>query len=97
MYLAWKHIGLPNPTPVQYDIADFMQHGGDRLVTEAFRGVGKSYIASAYCVWALLLDPTTLIQVISGSKIRADDFTTFTLRLLHEMGELTEHLLPREG
>ena len=52
MYLAWKHIGLPNPTPVQYDIADFMQHGGDRLVTEAFRGVGKSYIASAYCVWA---------------------------------------------
>lgn len=97
LYLAWKHIGLPNPTPVQYDIADFMQHGGDRIVTEAFRGVGKSYIASAFCVWSLLLDPTTLIQVISGSKIRADDFTTFTLRLIHEMGELTEHLLPNEG
>ena len=28
-YLAWKAIGLPDPTPVQYDIADFMQHGGD--------------------------------------------------------------------
>jgi hypothetical protein len=95
-YLAWKAIGLPDPTPVQYDIADFMQHGGDRVVVEAFRGVGKSYIASAFCVWTLLLDPTKLIQVVSGSKIRADDFTTFTLRLIHEMGELTEHLLPRD-
>jgi hypothetical protein len=96
VYLSWKAIGLPDPTPVQYDIADFMQHGGDRVVVEAFRGVGKSYIASAFCVWTLLLDPTKLIQVVSGSKIRADDFTTFTLRLLHEMGELTEHLLPRD-
>ena len=95
-YLAWKAIGLPDPTPVQYDIADFMQHGGDRVVVEAFRGVGKSYIASAFCVWTLLLDPTKLIQVVSGSKIRADDFTTFTLRLIHEMGELTQHLLPRD-
>lgn len=97
LFLAWQAIGLPSPTPVQYDIADFMQHGGDRVVVEAFRGVGKSYIASAFCVWTWLLDPTKLIQVVSGSKIRADDFTTFTLRLLHELGDLTAHLLPREG
>lgn len=97
LYLAWKSIGLPDPTPVQYDIADWMQHGGDRIVVEAFRGVGKSYIASAFVVWFLLLDPTKLVQVVSGSKIRADDFTTFTLRLMEAMGDLTSHLLPREG
>ena len=72
-----------------------MQHGGDRIVVEAFRGVGKSYIASAFCVWVWLLDPTKLIQVVSGSKIRADDFTTFTQQLLRSLGELTAHLLPR--
>lgn len=97
LYLAWKSIGLPNPTPIQYDIADFMQHGGDRIVVEAFRGVGKSYIASAFTCWTLLLDPTQLIQVISGSKVRADDFSTFTLWLLQAGGNLTAHLLPREG
>ena len=97
LYLAWKAIGLPDPTPVQYDIADWMQHGGDRTVTMAFRGVGKSFIASAFVVWVLLLDPTKQIQVISGSKIRADDFTTFTLRLIDALGDLTLHLLPREN
>lgn len=96
LWLSWKAIGLPEPTPVQYDIADFMQHGGDRIVVMAFRGVGKSYIASAFVVWNLLLNNDALHQVVSGSKIRADDFTTFTLRLMHELGDLTEHLLPRE-
>lgn len=96
LWLAWRAIGLPEPTPIQYDIAEYMQHGADRIVIEAFRGVGKSYIASAFVVWTLLLDPTKLIQIVSGSKIRADDFTTFTLRLMTEMGELTEHLLPHE-
>ena len=23
MYLVWKHLNLPDPTPVQYDIADW--------------------------------------------------------------------------
>ncbi|MCB9178969.1 MAG: phage terminase large subunit [Flavobacteriales bacterium] len=100
LYLAWKAIGLPAPTPVQYDIADFMQHGGglsfDRLVVEGFRGVGKSYIAAAFVVWVLLLDPSKIIQVVSGSKVRADDFTSFTLQLIEALGDLTAHLVPRD-
>lgn len=97
LYLAWKSIGLPDPTPVQYDIAEFMQNGGDDVCVMAFRGVGKSYIASAFANYTWLMDPSKLVQVISGSKIRADDFTTFTQRLMHEMGPLTAHLLPRDG
>lgn len=97
LYLAWKSINLPSPTPVQYDIADYMQHGGDRIVVEAFRGVGKSYIASAFTVWYLLLDPTKLVQIVSASKDRSDNFTTFTLQLMAAMGDLTKHLLPRDN
>lgn len=97
LYLAWRSIGLPAPTPVQYDIADFMQHGGSDICVMAFRGVGKSYIASAFANYTWRLDASKLIQVVSGSKIRADDFTTFTQRLMQEMGELTADLLPREG
>lgn len=98
LFLVWKAIGLPPPTPVQYDIADFMQHGGevsfDRIAIQGFRGVGKSYIAAAFVVWVLLLDPSKIVQVISGSKVRADDFTNFTLQIISAMGELTEHLVP---
>ena len=97
LFLAWKALGLPDPTPIQYDIADWVSNGPRRLVVQAFRGVGKSYITSAYVVWKLLRDPSQNFLVISASKNRADDFSTFTLRLIEEMGVLTAGLKPREG
>ncbi len=43
LYVIWKHLGLPPPTKVQYDIADFLQNQTiRRKIIEAFRGVGKS-------------------------------------------------------
>tara|TARA_R110002020_G_scaffold2751_2_gene12912 strand:- start:3132 stop:4841 length:1710 start_codon:yes stop_codon:yes gene_type:complete len=96
LYLAWKSIGLPDPTPIQYDIADFMQHGPDRQCTMAFRGIGKSYIASAFVVYSLLIDPTKNIMIVSASRDRADDFSNFCFKLLTSLGDLTHHLQPRD-
>ena len=97
LYLAWKHLNLPNPTPIQYDIADYLQDEDNRrAVIEAFRGVGKSWITSAYVCHQLLLNPQENILVVSASKTRAYDFSTFTLRLIHEMPILA-HLRPRDG
>ena len=42
LYLAWRPLSLPSPTPVQFDIADFLQNAPRRTVIQAFRGVGKS-------------------------------------------------------
>ena len=95
--IVWAALDLPEPTPVQLDIAYNLQHGPKRHIIEAFRGVGKSYITSAYVVWRLLLDPQTRIMVVSASKGRADRFTTFTLDLITRLGSLTEHLKPRPG
>jgi hypothetical protein len=94
LYITWKHLNLPDPTPVQYDIAYWLQHGGRRTITMAFRGVGKSWITSAYVCWRLLINPQDKILVVSASKTRADDFSTFTKRLIHEM-PILEHLIPR--
>jgi hypothetical protein len=80
-----------DPTPVQYDIAYNLQHGDKRMIIQAFRGVGKSWITSAYVVWLLYMNPQLNILVVSASKSRSDDFTTFTLRLINEM-ELLAHL-----
>ena len=96
LYVVWKHLGLPNPTDLQYDIADYMQHGPKRGVIMAFRGVGKSWICSAYVVHQLLLDPTKNILVVSASKNRSDDFSTFTLRIINEIPVLAG-LKPRDG
>ena len=96
LYLVWKHLGLPEPTPVQYDIAYFLQHGDRRTIIEAFRGVGKSWITSAFVCWLLLRNPQIKILVVSASKQRADDFSTFTKRLISEMPML-QHLMARHG
>ncbi|UWF59816.1 phage terminase large subunit [Brucella sp. 2716] len=94
LYLVWQHV-LPGckPTKVQYDIARFLQHGPKRLVIEAFRGVGKSWVTSAFVCWLLYCNPQLNILVISASKQRSDDFSTFTMRLIFEM-EILAHLRP---
>lgn len=96
MYLVWKHINLPDPTPLQYDIANYLQHGPKKKGIEAFRGVGKSFITSAYACWVLLNNPQKKIFVVSASKNRADAFTTFTMRLIDEM-PILQHLKPKEN
>jgi len=95
LFLTWKHLNLPEPTSVQYDIASYLQSGPRRLVIEAFRGVGKSYITSAFVVHQLLLNPELKVLVVSASKNRSDDFSTFTQRLINDMPVL-HHLKPRE-
>lgn len=94
LFVCWQHLNLPQPTKVQYDIANHIQNGDKRIIVEAFRGVGKSWITSAYVVWLLYMNPQLNILVVSASKTRSDDFTTFTLRLINEMPILA-HLIPK--
>ena len=96
LWICWKHLNLPSPTPVQYDIANFVDSDIRRLCVQAFRGVGKSWITSAYVCHQLMLNPDKNILVVSASKTRADDFSTFTLRLIHEV-PILQHLRPRQG
>jgi hypothetical protein len=96
LYLCWQHLNLPEPTKVQYDIADYLQSDEKRLVIQAFRGVGKSWITSAFVCHQLLLNPQRNILVVSASKSRADDFSTFTQRLIAEM-PLLQHLQPKDN
>jgi Holliday junction resolvasome RuvABC endonuclease subunit len=73
-----------------------MQHGPKRSTIMAFRGVGKSWICSAYVVHQLLLDPTKNVLVVSASKNRADDFSTFTLKIIHDI-PILKQLKPTEN
>lgn len=98
LFVVWAHV-LPAgtvPSPIQYDIAHYLQHGPKRSVIEAFRGIGKSWETSAFVVWRLLRDPACNILVVSASKDRSDAFTTFTLKIIHELA-ICHHLIPKAG
>lgn len=96
LYVIWKHLSLPDPTPVQYDIAYYLQHAPKRRMIQAFRGIGKSWITSAYCCWLLLNNPDEKILVVSASKTRSDDFSIFTKRLINDVPFLT-YLAAKDG
>lgn len=96
LWYVWQHISLPDPTDVQYDIADYLQHGPQRMIIEGFRGMGKSFVTSAFACWCWLNDPSLKIMVVSGSKDRADSFSIFTKRLLAELPVL-QRLDPEKG
>ena len=83
--VVWKHMGLPDPTPIQLDIAEFMQHGPKRRIIQGYRGVGKSWMAASFVLWRLRLDPQQKIMVNSASGAEAKNFTTFCLQLIRDM------------
>ena len=85
LFLIWKHLRLPPPTALQYNIAEYLQSKDRRLIVEAFRGCGKSWITSAYVCHQLYLNPQINVLVVSASKTRSDDFSTFTLRLIQKV------------
>ncbi|NYZ70120.1 phage terminase large subunit, partial [Endozoicomonas sp. SM1973] len=94
--VIWKYKKLPKPTPIQIDIAKYLQHGPKRKIVMAFRGVGKSWITVAYALWRLYCDPQTRVLVVSASSTRSGNFTDFARRLLEEIPFL-HFLRPRKG
>lgn len=96
MAAIWRFLKLPDPTDIQYDIGNFLQGKDKRIVIQGFRGVGKSWITAAYCLHQLYLNPQKNILVVSASKTRSDDFSTFCLRLLNEVPFL-QHLMPTDS
>lgn len=96
LFFVWSYLNLPEPTRSQYVMAEWLQNGPEKLVIEAFRGIGKSWVTAAYVCWLLYRNPQLKIMVVSASKLRADDFSTFTLRLIHELPFL-QHLKPKDG
>lgn len=89
VYIVWKSISLPVPTPIQIDIAMFLQHPpSDRVIIEGFRGVAKSFLTCAYAVWRLWKDNQLKILIISASSDRADANARFIKRIIYTISFL---------
>lgn len=107
LFLAWQHLGLPEPTPAQYEIAYRLQHGVDTAEAESgvevsgprediircFRSLGKSYITSAYAIWRMMRNPRDeKILVVSATGSKSKEFVAQTKGILESM-EIVQWLL----
>lgn len=91
VYIVWKSIGLPNPTPIQVDIAQYLQNPpSDRIVIQGFRGVAKSFLTCAYAVWRLWSNRDLKVLIISASRDRADDNARFVKSIIRTIPFLAD-------
>lgn len=91
VYIVWKSIGLPDPTPIQVDIAQFLQSPpSDRVIIQGFRGVAKSFLTCAYAVWRLWSDRDLKVLIISASSDRADANARFIKSIINTLPFLAD-------
>lgn len=90
---VYQHINLPQMTPLQERIAEIMNGDDERLILEAARGTGKSYIGAIYATWRLLRDFDEKILVVSAAAPKAIEIATF-IRGLFDRVPLLKHLTP---
>lgn len=97
-YLSYVfyHIRLPKPTPLQIRIATLMGEGFDRLILEAARGVGKSWIAAVYATWRILKNKEEKVLIVSASSPKAIEIASFVRRLFIQV-PLLNHLEPTKN
>lgn len=89
--MLWQHLGLPKPTPLQLNMAHYLQHGPDFSMIQAFRGAAKTWLTGAYVGWSLLWAPSMKIMLVSASQGHADGLSLFIKGMLEEV-DVMQHL-----
>ena len=92
-YLLREQGLASTPTKQQCAVAEWMQNGPNRSLTVAFRGLGKSLLASYYALYRLRIDPEEKILIVSATALKAGDFSQFMLRTMAEV-DILNCLLP---
>jgi hypothetical protein len=92
-YLLREQGLAESPTKQQTAVAQWMQEGPRKSLTIAYRGLGKSLLASYYALWRLRMDPQEKLLIVSATALKATDFTQFMLRTMGEV-DVLNCLLP---
>lgn len=108
LFKSWRTIGLPDPTPLQYDFAHYLDEGyimevtgqaakgdvGARDILMAFRGASKSYVATDYAVCRARRDRTERILITSATDKFASGIANFAWQMVSNFEWLSD-LKPR--
>lgn len=77
-----------NCTPLQLDIAAYLERGPKYRMIQAQRGQAKTTITAAYAVWRLIHDPTTRILIVSSGSDMATEIANWVIQIIMGMEEL---------
>ena len=95
LWACFKYLGIGEPTPLQYAMAEAMQNGPRDFQMQAGRGAGKSVINACFASWRLLMDANKTIMVLSATSGRAISFIA-QVRKIIDVVPYCEHLKPKE-
>ncbi|QVR48636.1 terminase large subunit [Stenotrophomonas phage BUCT609] len=80
---AMWYLGQWEPSWMQYDMANYLQHGPDDLMIQAQRGEAKSTITCIFAVWMLIHDPKHRVFIVSaGEKMATQNAALITKLIL---------------
>ncbi len=71
--------------PIQYDIGNFLAHGGSNIMIQAQRGQAKTTITAIFAVWCLLHDPKHRIVIISAGNDKASEISKGIINIINAM------------
>lgn len=101
-YVCLKAVLGVKPTPLQYDVGEYLQYGPDFRIIMAFRGMSKSWMTAFFAPWLVLRNavmtdwrPDINVLVASGTKDRAEMFTAFCRDLFSTVDAL-HPLIPKD-
>jgi hypothetical protein len=75
-------------TPIQYDIGNFIAHGGKYIMVQAQRGQAKTTIAAIFATWSLIQDPKCRVLILSAGAKKANEISKGIYNIIHSMPEL---------
>lgn len=81
--LGMRYLGF-RLSPIQADIARYMQHGQRKRMVQAQRSQAKSTLAALYSVWRLIQNPQTRVLVVSAGASQASDVARIQIRLIEQ-------------
>lgn len=81
--LGMRYLGF-SLTPMQRDIAWYMQHGPRKRMVQAQRGEAKSTLAALYAVWCLIQDQSYRVLIVSGGEDQASDVARLVILLIEQ-------------
>lgn len=79
--LGMRYLGF-SLSPMQRDIAWYMQYGPRKRMVQAQRGEAKSTLAALYAVWCLIHNPAYRIIIVSGGEKQASDVARLIIRII---------------
>lgn len=75
-------------SPLQLDIALYLEFGPTYRMIQAQRGEAKTTITAIYAVWRIIHQPSARILIISAGGDMADQIANWVIQIIENMAEL---------